>query len=133
MSKDSEKDFYLFAKRLKDERKRMKLSQKEVADLCGVSREIWGKYERNQSVPGGDVLFSFAAAGADVHYLMTGQKAHLISEESPGYTLRPDQKALLDNLEHCPKEDQDAIRRMALLCAGDRTDSEEKQKKNGTI
>lgn len=111
----------------------MKLSQKEVADLCGVSREIWGKYERNQSVPGGDVLFSFAAAGADMNYIMTGQRAHLITDENPGYTLRPDQKALLDNLEHCPKEDQDAIKRMALRCAESRTDKDEEQKKNNAI
>jgi transcriptional regulator with XRE-family HTH domain len=133
MSKDLDKNFSLFSKRLKEERDRMKLSQKEVADLCGVSREIWGKYERNQSVPGGDVLFSFAAAGADMNYIMTGQRAHLITDENPGYTLRPDQKALLDNLEHCPKEDQDAIKRMALRCAESRTDKDEEQKKNNAI
>jgi len=31
--------------------------------------------------------------------------------------LRKDQIALLDNLEHCSKEDQDAIKRMAFLAA----------------
>jgi transcriptional regulator with XRE-family HTH domain len=133
MSKENEKDFSLFGKRLKEERKKMKLSQKQAADLCGVSREIWGKYERSQSVPGGDVLFSFAAKGADMNYIMTGERIPLVREENAGYTLRQDQKALLDNFEHCPKEDQDAIRRMVLRCASDRTDEEEKQKKNNAI
>lgn len=94
---------------------------------------MWGRYERGEAAPGADVLFRFAANGADINYLMTGQRAHLISEENPGYTLRPDQKALLDNLENCPKEDQDAIKRMALRCAGDRTDEPEEQKKNRSL
>lgn len=42
---------------------------------CHVSREVWGRYERNQVVPGGDVLFSFAGMGADICYVLTGQRS----------------------------------------------------------
>ena len=65
----------LFAPRLKIERKRLGLSQAEAAQVCGVSREIWGKYERAMAVPGGDVIFAFASAGADIHFVMTGARS----------------------------------------------------------
>lgn len=38
-----------------------------------MSREGWGKYERGQAVPGADVLMKFAAAGADVGFILTGE------------------------------------------------------------
>jgi plasmid maintenance system antidote protein VapI len=45
--------------------------------------------------------------------------------------VRPDQAALLDNLENCSKEDQDAIRRMALLAAS--ADNETKPNKKAQM
>jgi len=76
-------NFYAFSSvRLKDERIRLGLKQAEAGDLCGVTREAWGKYERMQSVPGGDVLVSFAAAGADVNYILTGKRATSTVEPS---------------------------------------------------
>jgi transcriptional regulator with XRE-family HTH domain len=130
----SRKDANLFspcAERLKTERERLNLNQEQAADLCEVSREMWSKYERGKAIPGGGVLLMFSANGADINYILTGQRTHLISEESPGYTLRPDQKALLDNIENCSQEDQKAIRRMALRCAEahDDNDTDEEQKK----
>ena len=59
------------SERLKSERLKLGINQAQAADLCGVSREIWGKYERGNAVPGGEVLFSFAAAGADIQYILT--------------------------------------------------------------
>lgn len=61
--------------RIKSERLRLELNQAECGGLCGVSREMWGKYERGVAVPGGEVLFSFAAAGADVQYILTGVRS----------------------------------------------------------
>lgn len=44
--------------------------------------------------------------------------------------LKPDQLALLDNLAHCPKEVQDAIKRLALVSArADRDEAESGAKK----
>lgn len=65
----------LSSPRLKEERERLKLTQADMAERCGVSREIWGKYERGQAVPGGEVLFTLAQVGADVHYILTGQRS----------------------------------------------------------
>ena len=57
---------------LKEERKRLRLNQAEIAGKCGVSREIWGRYERGTAVPGGEVLKALADLGADVQYILTG-------------------------------------------------------------
>lgn len=74
-------DFFSFCSaRLKEERVRLGLKQAEAAEICGVTREAWGKYERMKSIPGGDVLFSFAAAGADIQYILTGKRSVLVDD-----------------------------------------------------
>lgn len=70
----------LSAPLLKEERKRLGLSQADVASQCGVSREIWGKYERGSAVPGGDVLKAFAVLGADVQYVLTGARCSSLAK-----------------------------------------------------
>jgi transcriptional regulator with XRE-family HTH domain len=58
--------------RLQDERKRLGFSQADAAAQCGVSREVWGRYERGAAVPGGEVLYAFAHLGADIQFILTG-------------------------------------------------------------
>ena len=48
--------------RMRESRKALQLSQDDVASRCGVSREMWGKYERGAAIPGGEVLAAMAAA-----------------------------------------------------------------------
>lgn len=98
----------LIGGRIKDERQRLGLSQAQVADKTGISREMWGKYERGVAVPGGEVLFSFAAAGADIQYIMTGDRSPSSAE-----SLSPRAAALLDNFEHMGDEDKRALERLA--------------------
>jgi transcriptional regulator with XRE-family HTH domain len=80
MSSVQENFFYLVAGRLRDERTRLGLSQQAAAAGCHVSREIWGKYERGQVIPGADVLFSFGTLGADVGFILTGQHSETTEE-----------------------------------------------------
>jgi len=115
-----------FSIRFREERKKLNLTQVEAAKLCGVSRKSWGEYETAKTVPGAEVLSRFAAIGADVNYLTTGIRTSDTVCEQPGYYgLRPDQAALLDNLEHCSKEDQQAIKQMALSLAEAKKDDQE--------
>lgn len=60
--------------RLKETRKALGLNQAEIAKSVGVSREYWGRCERGVSVPGGEVLAALALKGADVVYVLTGQR-----------------------------------------------------------
>lgn len=115
MSSEEDNKSSLFGARLRAETKRLGLNQATAAKLCGVSREMWGKYERGESIPGGEVLFAFASAGANLHYIATG--LHQIAERGADYLLTPEKEKLLENYEHCSEEDKRAIRRLALLAS----------------
>ena len=62
--------------RIAAERKRLGLKQQEVAASCEVSRVMWGRYERDEAVPGLEVMERFAAIGA--------KPAVLLGKEAPG-------------------------------------------------
>ncbi|QVN19387.1 helix-turn-helix domain-containing protein [Burkholderia pyrrocinia] len=68
-----------FPIRLKQERKRMRLTQPEFAALGGVHKQAQFHYERGTRRPNSDYLVGLASAGVDVYYLLTGQVATLAS------------------------------------------------------
>lgn len=71
----------LFGRRLMRERKRLGLTQKEAADRCGVRREMWGRYERDEAQPGVGLLEQFCAIGARPGALLVG-RAIAMEDES---------------------------------------------------
>jgi len=96
------------APRIAEERLRLGLSQQAIATLCGVSREVWGKYERGIAIPGGDVLLAIARTDADTLYILTGvrvtevlRRGEEVGEEA--VVLKPDEAALVDNYRHSPE------------------------------
>lgn len=99
----------LCANRLKTERKRLGFNQASIAELCGISREIWGKYERGIAVPGGNVLCSFALNGANIQYILTG-------EEDGGVILTRDELELVNHFRSAPLAIKAAA--LAALTAG---------------
>jgi len=70
----------LFAVRLKNERNRLGLTQADIANKCGVSREMWGKYERGVALAGSEVLFSLTEIGVDIGYLFSGIRSVPLTE-----------------------------------------------------
>lgn len=115
--------------RLLEERKRLNYNQPNLAALAGIHKNTLIDYEKNRRPPDSDFLAAIAAVGADVQYIIIGKRSININEQSAMYSIRPDQKTLLDNYEHCSQEDKDAIKRMAFLAAHaaqqDTTQSEE--------
>lgn len=61
-------------KRLKSLRETRGWSQQAAANLVGVRREMWAKYEVGAE-PGAKVLAALAAEGVDVDYILTGTPA----------------------------------------------------------
>ena len=57
--------------RLKQERKRLGLSQVAAGNAVGVSDAMWGRYERG-AMMGVDVESKLQGAGFDVDYIFTG-------------------------------------------------------------
>lgn len=95
--------------RLRDERKRLSLNQEDFASAGGVTRRAQTTYESGKRVPDARFLSAVAGLGVDVQYVLTGVRA--VAVES---SLSPDERALLDNYRHSPREDQAALRRMGL-------------------
>ena len=67
--------------RLKQERKRLGLSQVEAGRAVGVSNVMWGRYERG-AVMGVDVESKLQGAGFDVDYIFTGFTALQVLKET---------------------------------------------------
>ena len=89
---------YLVGNRLREERERLGLSQAEAGGFAGVSREMWGRYERG-ALPGGDVFVLLGSSPFDVLYILTGQRSQVVA---PQALLPPDERILLDNYRAAP-------------------------------
>lgn len=59
--------------RILEERERLDLSQLEASKAVGIRREMWAKYEAGAE-PGAKALAGMASIGADVQYILTGQR-----------------------------------------------------------
>lgn len=92
--------------RLKEERKRLKLTQAAASTIAGVSRETWSRYEGGTVSPGMEVLEAFALAGADVQYVLTG------SHGSIPPTIR--ERLFLDQFRRSTETQQDEALRVLL-------------------
>ena len=62
-----------FGRRLRQERKRLSLSQEQFAELGGVKRSSQHLYEHDVRRPDTDYLARIHGAGADVSFLLTGR------------------------------------------------------------
>ena len=93
--------------RLKEIREELDMSQTdfahiaEVAGVPGATRQSQAKYEKGLATPGATYLAAIAAAGADVLYILTGQRSQPVL---PVAELTSRQRALLNNHENSDEE-----------------------------
>lgn len=93
-------------KRLKEERERLGLTQPQLGVLGGAGKTTVIAWERGTAYPNAAFLAAIAAAGVDVLYVVTGQRA-----SAPALApLKPDEAALLDNYRHAPEDQQRLLR-----------------------
>ena len=85
----------------------MGLSQPALAEVCGVTMRSLRNYEKGERQPDASCLAAMAAAGADVLYILTGQRS---GTAAPAPALKPDEAALLDNYRHSSAEGKKAIK-----------------------
>ncbi|MBO9855169.1 XRE family transcriptional regulator [Xanthomonas sp. A1809] len=69
-------------KRLKEERKRLRLTQQEMADACGISKWAQLYFEKDQNMPGGAYLLAAHARGVDIMYVLLEQRLELDPSET---------------------------------------------------
>lgn len=61
--------------RLREEREALGLSQQALAERCGITARSQRNYESGERLPDAGYLAAIAAAGADVLYILTGQRS----------------------------------------------------------
>lgn len=96
--------------RLKEERERLGLIQQQLADIGGVTKTTLFNYENGRE-PSSKFLSAIAAAGADVLYILTGQRAGGTS------ALSPRKAALLDSYDASDEAGKKIIEGTASLAA----------------
>lgn len=67
--------------RIREERKRLGLRQEDAAEKCGLSRSMWIRYEKGQSVLDGEALRRFIAIGADGAYILGGVRGTEVEKQ----------------------------------------------------
>lgn len=113
-----------FSSRLREERKRLGLSQEALAELGGVKLNAQSNYETGKRAPDADYLTRVAAHGVDVAFLFSGQRV-LAGRGAPANDEQPqpvasgdtvtrvvtrEEAALLDNYEAADERGRAAAR-----------------------
>lgn len=94
-------------KRLKEEREKLGFNQTAFAAIGGVGRKSQFNYEDDERKPDSDYLAAIAAIGADVRYIVTGDR------EGPP-PLSPEEQLMLDRYRASSRSLKDAALRVLL-------------------
>lgn len=70
--------------RLKEERKRIGLTQTELAERCGLTKRAQVNFEKEEGeqLPGGAYLLAATTLGIDVLYVLTGERNGISADEA---------------------------------------------------
>ncbi len=88
-------NFLPIGERLRAERERLGLNQTDFAALGGIGRKTQFNYESGERSPDGAYLSAIAAGGADINYILTGQR-----QGAP--VLTPDERQLVEMFRAAP-------------------------------
>lgn len=96
-------------KRLKVEREKLGFNQTDFAAIGGVGRKSQFNYEDDERRPDAAYLAAIAAAGADIRYIVTGER-----DGPPPEVLSTDERYLLERYRASPAPLRDAALRVLL-------------------
>lgn len=86
MSTENRGNFPSIGSRFKEERERLGLSQKSLCDFFSIKDpKTIRNWEAGISSPAAEELSLFAEKGADVLYILTGQRTFFVREEGDRY------------------------------------------------
>lgn len=87
--------------RVKSERLRIGIkSQGQAAELFGVKRETWSRYETGKIEMGQDVFRRFVSAGADSDFITTGRRS--VNKSPANDAITEDEKELIELFRAAP-------------------------------
>ncbi|MDI5921168.1 S24 family peptidase [Halomonas sp. LR5S13] len=87
-----------FGERLRGERERLGLTQTQIGDLAGVTKKTQMLYESGERSPKADYLTAISGVGADVEYVLTGNRSVRGSIGSTGASRLEDGAMFGDNM-----------------------------------
>lgn len=87
--------------RLQEERNRLGMSQAAFADAIGSTKRSVINWEGGSASPSAAVMAAIATAGADVLYILTGERSQAVA---PQELLPEGDRILLDNFHAAPPE-----------------------------
>ena len=96
--------------RLREVREALGLSQQALAERCGITARSQRNYESGERLPDAAYLAAIAAAGADVLYILTGQRAGGASAPPPPRAVSEGYRILLDNFHAAPAQVQAGVK-----------------------
>jgi transcriptional regulator with XRE-family HTH domain len=94
--------------RLREERKRLGLSQQEFGAVGGVEANAQGKYENGERIPRSDYLAALGKKGVDVMYVLSGKRTPISTD-----TLSEAERAIIMHYRVLSEDDKDAISQLA--------------------
>ena len=96
--------------RLREVREALGLSQQALAERCGITARSQRNYESGERLPDAAYLAAIAAAGADVLYILTGQRAGGAAAPPPPRAVSEGDRVLLDNFHAAPAQVQAGVK-----------------------
>lgn len=98
--------------RLREERERLGLKQEAFGQIGGVNRNSQAKYEKDERSPDGKYLEAIASAGADVLYIITGQRT-----PQAALSLSESESEVVGHYRRLSGTDQAAVQRLTHALA----------------
>ena len=96
--------------RLREERERLAHSQEAFGAIGGVLKRAQIHYEKGERNPDAAYLAAIASAGADVLYILTGQRQGSAAAPPPARAVSDGDRVLLDNFHAAPAQVQAGIK-----------------------
>ncbi|MBO1000542.1 helix-turn-helix transcriptional regulator [Bacillus sp. SD075] len=95
----------MFSDRLKKLRSNKKMSQQQVADYLGISRQAYGKYEKDNAQPDFNSLKNLSSLfEVSIDYLITGNENTQSPDEMWKEFLDPKTQIFFKDLKDAPEE-----------------------------
>lgn len=101
--------------RLREERERLGLSQTQIAEIAkelgakGATRQSQALYEKGEQTPSAAYISAISTTGADVLYILTGQRAVPVVSRK--------KQILLSHFDACDEDGQDAMIAVGAVAA----------------
>ena len=96
--------------RLREVREALGLSQQVLVEFCGITARSQRNYESCEFLLVAFYLSVIAAAGADVLYILTGQRAGGAAAPPPPRAVSEGDRILLDNFHAAPAQVQAGVK-----------------------